>query len=149
MSKSIEISPKYGVNPTIPVCFWCGEEKNEIALMGRVRERNKSTGKAVRGSDLEIPKCMVLDYDPCDSCAKIFAQGLQIIEVELSPIDNRPPIIKDSGGTCCYPTGKHIVIRSEAAERIFNIDKSKLIAGKKLCLDSEGFTRIMSMVEGS
>lgn len=24
----ITLSPKYGVNPTIPVCFWCGEEKN-------------------------------------------------------------------------------------------------------------------------
>lgn len=30
----IKLSPKYGVNPTIPVCFWCGKEKNEIALMG-------------------------------------------------------------------------------------------------------------------
>lgn len=31
---SIKVSPKYGVNPTIPVCFFCGKPKNEIALMG-------------------------------------------------------------------------------------------------------------------
>lgn len=33
---SIKISPKHGVNPTIPVCFFCGKPKNEIALMGRM-----------------------------------------------------------------------------------------------------------------
>ena len=37
MSKGIEISPKHGVNPTIPICFWFGEEKGEIVLLGRVR----------------------------------------------------------------------------------------------------------------
>lgn len=33
---SIKLSPKHGVNPTIPVCFFCGKPKNEIALMGRM-----------------------------------------------------------------------------------------------------------------
>lgn len=33
---SIKLSSKHGVNPTIPVCFFCGEEKNEIALLGRI-----------------------------------------------------------------------------------------------------------------
>ena len=28
----IKLSPKHGLNPTIPVCFWCGEERNEVAL---------------------------------------------------------------------------------------------------------------------
>ena len=36
MSKSIRLSPAHGVNPTIPICFWCGNEKNEIALMGKL-----------------------------------------------------------------------------------------------------------------
>ena len=30
MAKSIPLSPKHGLNPTIPVCAWCGKEKNEI-----------------------------------------------------------------------------------------------------------------------
>ena len=45
MSRNIILSPKYGVNPTIPVCFWCGEQKPEIALMGRVYEKDSRTGK--------------------------------------------------------------------------------------------------------
>lgn len=28
-----KLSPKYGVNPTIPVCFWCGEDKNEVIIL--------------------------------------------------------------------------------------------------------------------
>ena len=56
MSKDIKISPKYGVNPTIPVCFFCGEPKNEIALMGKMK------------GDIEAPKNMVLDYEPCEHC---------------------------------------------------------------------------------
>ena len=36
MSDSIKISPKHGVNPTIPRCFFCGKEKNMVALLGRI-----------------------------------------------------------------------------------------------------------------
>ena len=59
MSKgTIELSPKHGVNATIPVCFWCGKEKNEIAILGRVRKRDPRTGKAVKGSDyLHTSQC--------------------------------------------------------------------------------------------
>ena len=35
-TNSIKISQKHGVNPTIPICFWCGKEKNEIALLGKL-----------------------------------------------------------------------------------------------------------------
>lgn len=31
-SNNITLSPKYGVNPTIPVCFWCGESKAEAPI---------------------------------------------------------------------------------------------------------------------
>lgn len=63
-SKSIKISPKYGVNPTIPVCFFCGEEKQEIALLGKLK------------GDVEAPHRMCLDYEPCEKCKQIFAQGI-------------------------------------------------------------------------
>ena len=33
--KNIKISPKHGLNPLIPKCFFCGKEKNEIAILGR------------------------------------------------------------------------------------------------------------------
>ena len=36
MSDSIKVSPKHGLNPTIPQCFWCGKDKSEIALLGKM-----------------------------------------------------------------------------------------------------------------
>lgn len=50
---SIKISPKHGVNPTIPVCFFCGKPKNEIALMGRMGGKE----------DIEAPRNLVLDEE--------------------------------------------------------------------------------------
>ena len=101
MSKSIKLSPKHGVNPTIPVCFFCGEEKNEVALLGKIGGRNE---------DLEAPRHMVIDYEPCDKCRERWQQGVAIIEVATTPLsDGRPPIQEN-----LYPTGRHIVIKTEA-----------------------------------
>lgn len=36
MSNSIRLSPKHGLNPSISVCFFCGEDKNEIILPGKL-----------------------------------------------------------------------------------------------------------------
>ena len=115
MSKGIELSPKHGLNATIPICFWCGETKNEIALLGRMREKDPHTGKAVRGSDLEAPMQMVLDYEPCDKCREIRAKGFTLIEVSETPNSKGQPPIQAS----LYPTGRHSVIANEAAESVF------------------------------
>lgn len=104
MSKSIEISPKYGVNPVIPLCFFCGEQKNEIALMGRIRNGQ-------RGGDFEAPKEVILDYVPCDCCKeRLNNTEVLIVEVTRTPLpDGRPPISKDA-----YPTGRSIFVAKEA-----------------------------------
>lgn len=54
----IPISKKHGVNPTIPLCFFCGEEKNEVALLGKLPD------------DAEAPRNCVLDMEPCGTCAE-------------------------------------------------------------------------------
>lgn len=60
MSRSIRISEKHGANPTIPICFFCGEDKNEVALLGKL------------SGDKEAPMRMWIngDYEPCDECKK-------------------------------------------------------------------------------
>lgn len=117
MSKSIEISPKYGVNPVIPLCFFCGEQKNEIALMGRIRNNQ-------RGGDFEAPKNVILDYVPCDCCREKFSHGVLVIEVSQRPLpDGRPPISQGA-----YPTGRFVVVKKGVLD--FNGDKC-------LMLDSE------------
>ena len=108
MSNSIRLSPKYGVNPTIPVCFWCGEEKNEIALMGRIgNDRNHK--------DIEAPHYAVIDYEPCDKCRCGMSQGFTVLEATTYPND-RASVEMQKG---IYPTGRFVVLKTEAADRIF------------------------------
>lgn len=149
---SIEVSPKYGLNPTIPVCFWCGKEKNEIALMGRVRKKeSKNTAYGTRNTqvvdnDVEMPMRMVLNYEPCDCCKEQFEQGVHLVEVTAYMDDERPAFTKD-GDRLMYPTGRSVVIKSEAAKRMFNIDPSALEDGKKLCLPVEVFNQLFANQE--
>lgn len=111
MSKSIPISPKHGLNPTIPVCFFCGEEKNEIALLGKIKTK-------VRGEDPEAPRRCVLDYQPCEKCLKKMSMGVSLIEVTSTPFpDNRPPIDPKRH---LYPTGRFCVLKPQPAREIFN-----------------------------
>ena len=117
MSKGIELSPEFGVNPTIPVCFFCGEEKNEVAMLGRIRSK-----KGAR-DDIEAPKHMILDYEPCDECKKKFAEGVLLIEVTTYPNgENQPPITEGA-----YPTGRHVVVKPEALKGDFKAGSKALV----------------------
>lgn len=111
MSK-IRLSKKYGVNPTIPICFWCGNEKNEIALMGKI-------GKGQE--DIEAPKHMVLDYQPCEKCKKLMSKGVTLIEVSQSPNSPNQPTIHEG----LYPTGSWSVIRRRAAIELLGEEIAK------------------------
>ncbi len=103
MSNNIKLSKKYGVNPTIPVCAFCGKEKGEIALMGHI-------GDGRKGEDFEAPRNIILDYEPCDECKAQWEQGVAIIEVSTVPLaDGQPPISKGA-----YPTGRVAVVKEEA-----------------------------------
>lgn len=125
MSNSIKLSPKHGVNPTIPVCFFCGKEKNEIALLGQIGDRRK-------GEDFEAPKNVVLDYEPCEECKKKFAEGVLLIEVTNSPEVIGMPIAKDA-----YPTGRYVVVRPEALIGDFK-------AGSKALVHRHDFTAMFA-----
>lgn len=121
MSKSIKLSPKHGVNPTIPVCFFCGEAKNEIALLGRIGGRD----------GLQAPMHMVLDYEPCDKCKEHWNEGVTLIEVNTYPMnDGQPPIAPNA-----YPTGRYVVVKPEALT-------NGMTAGQRALMLSEEFTQM-------
>ena len=133
MSKDIKISPKYGVNPTIPVCFFCGEQKNEIALMGKLK------------GDIEAPKNMVLDYEPCEHCKEQWDMGVPLIECVTSSFidDDRPGISVDPAtNELLYPTGRHCVVKIEAARRMFNVPDEQIQLGKPILIAKE----VMEMI---
>lgn len=126
--KNIKISPKYGVNPCIPVCFFCGEEKNEVALLGRI-------GKGTE--DIEAPRHALLDYEPCEECLKKMATGITLVEVSNTPSDNQPPIIENA-----YPTGNWWVVDEDFVRS--NIQPSELaeqvIVHRKCLVDAGAIT---------
>lgn len=68
MSKII-LSKEHGVNPAIPKCFYCLEDKNELILTGRLRD------------DVEAPRNSVWDMNPCDQCQSWMEQGIILISV--------------------------------------------------------------------
>lgn len=127
----IPLSPKHGLNPTIPICFWCGEEKNEIALMGHI-------GDARKGEDFEAPMHAVLDYEPCDKCREKMSLGFTMIEATHAP----NPTTKVQMQPGVYPTGRYAVIKKEAAMRLFT-PQTDLSKGKAF-VDSALFDLIFS-----
>lgn len=110
---NIKVSSKYGLNPTIPVCFFCGEEKNEVALLGKITDKNKQ--------EIEAPMKTVIDYEPCDKCKEMWEQGVAIIEVTYRNL-GRPCIAKD-----VQPTGKVVVLKPEVVDNCNAGDRRLMI----------------------
>lgn len=112
------LSPKYGLNPCIPVCMYCGKEKNELRLFGRVRSKKYAR------DDIEMPMSAVLDTIPCDSCAEKFSTG--VICTEVFPVDNEEQKKHPK------PTGRYFVVNPECF-------KGKHKAGDLLHIPSDVF----------
>jgi hypothetical protein len=100
--RSLRLHPKYGVNPTMPVCFWCGEATGEIAMLGA-------------GYKGEAPMSLVINYDPCEKCRANMALGFLV--VQCGSIANNPPLDKNNPNS--RPTGRWCVIKREVAHRLF------------------------------
>lgn len=126
MSNSIKLSKKYGVNPTVCKCFFCGADKG-IALLGHIGDYRKH-------EDIEAPRECVMDYEPCDKCAENMNKGVTLIEVsETQPSDGRPPM-KAQGNKEVYPLGRFLVVTCEAVERMTGNEFEK---GSKVLVDSQ------------
>ena len=95
---SLRLSKEHGLNPTIPVCFLCGKEKGEIALLGA----------SYKG---EAPMHMCIDKSPCDKCKEHMKQGIILVGVR----DGEKKTSPDNP----YRTGQFYVITEEAAKRMF------------------------------
>jgi hypothetical protein len=106
VGKSIKISEKYGVNPTIPLCFICNREKNEVVLMGRLP------------GDKEAPKpgTAVIDKIPCSECEDIMKIGIVMISVRDG----------EEGSDNPYRTGGWCVVKDSWLEKV--VENKELLA---------------------
>ena len=127
MSNGIKLSKKYGVNPTIPICFWCGEMKNEVALLGKLK------------GDIEAPHSCILDYEPCDECKKNMSMGVTLIGTTEKPIREDLPPIRDNETETLYPTGQWLVVTKEAAKRYFSevASEEEIESAEKILVEQE------------
>jgi len=131
MGNSIKLSPKHGLNPTIPVCFWCGQQKNEVALLGRLK------------GDAEAPMHVVLNYEPCDACKEMFEKGIHVVGVtETAPQENMLPI-QEKDDVCLYPTGAFFVATENWAKSFFDGSLLENILNKKKVFMDDSLVRSM------
>jgi hypothetical protein len=94
--EGIRMSPKYGLNPSMSVCFLCGGDKNEIIIPGMLK------------GDAEAPHKAAWNKEPCDKCKEYMNIGVMLISVKNKTDQENP-----------YRTGRIVVIKADAAERIF------------------------------
>ncbi len=132
MSESIKISPKHGLNSCIPVCIFCGQPKNEIAILGKLKD------------DAEAPMHAVLDYKPCDECKDNWSKGIALIKVQKTEITKGAPPLTKKDGVDLWPAGETAVISTEAALRILNIDAP---AGTPVLIEDTAFDKLMADVK--
>ena len=126
--KGIKLSPKHGVNPCIPICCWCGKEKNEIVLLGKLKD------------DAEAPRNAVIDYEPCEECQAKFDLGVVLIEVTKNQPNKNVTPIKVQNGTPFYPTFRYSVIKLEPAKRLFRDET--LINGSRLLIEDDLYSEL-------
>ena len=88
MSDSIRLHKKYGLNPTLPVCFYCGEETGEIALLGA-------------GYNGEAPMHLCINVEPCPKCREKYKDYVLLVETTQNGAGER------------QPTGRWLAIRKE------------------------------------
>lgn len=93
----ITLSPQHGVNPCIPKCFFCGRDKNEILLLGRLP------------GDAEAPRGAVFNCEPCDKCAQHMRDGIILISCD----PDRSPNMQEP-----WRTGGYAVVKEEAIRRM-------------------------------
>ena len=91
---SIKLSEKHGVNPALDRCFYCGEAKG-VVLFGRMK------------GDAEAPREVVIDKEPCQTCAAHMKAGVILIEVRDGEESDTP-----------YRLGGFAVVKDDALRRI-------------------------------
>lgn len=131
---NITYSKKHGLNPSIPVCFFCGKEKPELVLFGKLKH------------DAEAPHHVVMDYVPCDKCRDTMEKGITFIAVKNQPqYEHQIAIQKDY-----YPTGQYGIFSEPFIRTV--IEESALpsiLANKMAYTTPEGLQKLIDLADKS
>lgn len=92
---TIKVSEKHGVNPMLCVCWYCGRDTGEIAMLGKLK------------NDEQAPHRGVLNREPCKECKEYMAAGVIFISVRDGESGENP-----------YRTGGFAVITEDGVRRM-------------------------------
>jgi len=128
MTESIKLHPEHGVNASLGVCFWCGEEDGNILLLGL------NGGK-------QAPRRTIVGYEPCDKCKPKMDSGILLMEARRDEpwVLGGTPMAEQDGAKI-YPSGRWAVITPEAAKEFFHgtiVDK--ILAEGRTFVDTEAW----------
>ncbi|MGW8177275.1 MAG: hypothetical protein ACWGQW_00540, partial [bacterium] len=96
----VRMSKEFGLNPTIPQCVLCGEDKGSLALLG--------TAYKVDGKVARAPKHMVIDLEPCDKCFTRLRESRKVAILEMTYDDKKR----------VEPSGRIVEIAEESLKEI-------------------------------
>ena len=91
----IRLSRQHGVNPSLDMCFVCGEDTGTIVLPGQLP------------GDAQAPSRAVWSHEPCQDCLALMKQGVFLVSVRDGETGNNP-----------YRTGRIAVVTDDAIRRI-------------------------------
>lgn len=107
------ISQKHGLNLTMSVCFFCGQNKGLI-ILGKLK------------NDAKAPNKVLADYQPCKACAEKFTRGHLVVEVTTTDTGSIPI------APGAWPTGRWCVIGRRSARRLFKDDPNAALLPENL-----------------
>lgn len=125
------LSKEHGLNPTIPVCYFCGQPKNEVVLTGLAGER---AAKKMGHHDGQMPMHACIDTEPCEQCREYMKQGIIIIEIEDETLPEEN-----------HRTGGFYVIKEEALKDILNEDMYKRVSEMRVMIIEESTAEYMGL----
>jgi len=129
----VELHPKYGLNPTVTTCFYCGEPSG-ILLVGREVGKFKEAGVDVR-DDGEMPMNIgVVDKRPCPECEKLMKMGVMLIRVRDGEEGDNP-----------YRTGRMVVVKDEYVIRVLDEAIAKEMIEKRVAFVPETAWKMLGL----
>ena len=124
---SIQLSKKHGLNPAVPKCFYCLENKNEVILAGVMRD------------DQEAPRNAVWNMEPCDKCKEYMAKGVILISVDAQ----RTTDLKNP-----YRTGGWVVVTEAAIRMVTNMPLQEQVLAKRVAFLPDDVWELLGLPKG-
>ena len=114
-----------GGQTVIKVCFWCQKPKDIDAS---------------EATDTDAPIYTLMDYEPCEPCKGMMADGILLIEAARTPNHEGQGCMNDKA----YPTGRWTVVKETSINGFLDPEIIPATLEARACfLDPETYSMII------